>query len=360
MARPIPPLPKPLIAAAYGAAQVARVGWYLGQYAATRRWLAEVEDRRRPSLRSRLAGARIQAELARRAVALLRRDFGNVAAGIYPMPTGLAPRPLSAARDALRYWRDLPAVALRRRRRRARPGETPAAVVAAADLPDYYRQSFHDQSGGWLTAQSAALYDTQVEILFGGLADAMRRQALPPLARWLQARGAADGRGATLLDLGTGTGAMLATVGRGFPALALQAVDLSAAYIEEASRRLGGRAVLWHRAPAEALPLADGSVDLVTATYLLHELPPEVRAAVLGEAARVLRPGGRMVIVDSLQLGDAPALDPLLRGFPEYFHEPYYASWVAADVPALLAAAGLASAGTELAYLSKVFVADRT
>lgn len=359
MTRPIPPLAKPLIAAAYGAAQVARVGWYLGQYAATRRWLAEVEGQRRPGPRSRLAGARIQVELARRAVALMHRDAGNVAAGIYPLPAGLAPRPLTAARDALRYWHDLPEVALRRRRRRATPGETPPAVTAEAGLPGYYRQSFHDQSGGWLTAASAALYDTQVEILFGGLADAMRRQALPPLARWLQARGAADGRGTTLLDLGTGTGAMLAAVGRGFPAMTLHAVDLSAAYIEEASRRLAGRAVQWHRAPAEALPLADGSVDLVTATYLLHELPPEIRDAVLGEVARVLRPGGRLVIVDSLQLGDAPALDPLLRGFPDHFHEPYYASWVAADVPALLAASGLAPAGIELAYLSKVFVADR-
>ena len=48
--------------------------------------------------------------------------------------------------------------------------------------PEYYLQNFHFQSGGWLTEESADRYDTQVEVLFKGTANAMRRQALPPLA----------------------------------------------------------------------------------------------------------------------------------------------------------------------------------
>lgn len=359
MARPVSPLARPALAAAYGAGQLVRSGWYLGHYAASRRWLARTEGggRSRTSLRGRIAGARIQAALTRRALALMARDHANVRAGIYPLPAELAPRPLSAGLDALRYWRDLPQVALRRRLRRA--GAVTGTMPAAPDggrYPDYYRQSFHDQSGGWLTGESAALYDTQVEILFGGLADAMRRQALPPLADWLAARGDPAAR---LLDLGTGTGAMLAQVARAFPTLELHGLDLSSAYLDRARARLAGRPVRWHEAAAEAVPLADASVDLVTAAYLLHELPEEARTAVLAEVGRVLRPGGRLVVVDSLQLGDAPVLDPLLRNFPEHFHEPYYAGWVAADVPALLRDAGLVPAGSELAYLSKVWVADR-
>ncbi|GHD39311.1 methyltransferase [Thalassobaculum fulvum] len=361
MDRSAPPSGRPALAtAAYGAGQLARVGWYLGHYIATRRWLSRVEGGRRPrrSLRGRLVGARIHAALTRRAIALMARDLANVRAGIYPLPADLAPRPLAAGLDAARYWHDLPEVALRRRRRRH--GDATGTLAEAPGdgrLPDYYRQSFHDQSGGWLTGRSAALYDTQVEVLFGGLAGAMRRQALPPVADWLAARGAPEGAG--LLDLGTGTGAMLATAAEAFPALALHGLDLSAAYLARARDRLADRPVRWHEAAAEAIPLPDASVDLVTAVYLLHELPPAVRAAALAEAARVLRPGGRLVVVDSIQLGDAPALDPLLRGFPEQFHEPYYADWVAADVPALLTAAGLVPAGTEPAYLSKVWVADR-
>jgi len=348
-----------LATAAYGAGQLARVGWYLGHYLASRRWLARIGDGRpsRRSLHGRLVGARIHAALTRRALALMARDLANVRTGVYPLPADLVPRPLTAGRDAARYWHDLPQVALRRRRRR-QGDATGSLAEAAADgrFPDYYLQSFHDQSGGWLTRRSAALYDTQVEVLFGGLAGAMRRRALPPIADWLSARAGGD---ASLLDLGTGTGAMLAAAAEAFPVLRLHGLDLSAAYLVRARDRLAGRPVTWHEAAAEAVPLPDASVDLVTAVYLLHELPPGARSAVLAEVGRVLRPGGRLVIVDSIQLGDAPELDPLLRGFPEHFHEPYYADWVAADVPALLTAAGLAPAGTELAYLSKVWVADR-
>lgn len=352
------PLARPALTAAYGAGQLARIGWYLGHYAATRRWLQRLESGgQRRSLRGRLAGARIQAALTRRALALMAHDLRNVRAGIYPLPGGLAPRPLAAGVDAARYWRDLPQVALRRRRRRAgdATGHNPDGPDEA-DYPDYYLQSFHDQSGGWLTAESAALYDTQVEILFGGLADAMRRQALPPIADWLSAH---DGATARLLDIGTGTGAMLAQVAAAYPAVALHGLDLSAAYLDRARQRLAGRAVRWHAAAAEAVPLPVASVDLVTAVYLLHELPEDARTAVLAEATRVLRPGGRLVIVDSIQVGDAPALDPLLRSFPDQFHEPYFAGWAAADVPALLAGAGLTPAGAALAYLSKVWVADK-
>ncbi len=346
-------------AAAYGAAQAARIAWYLGHYAATRRWLARVEDSPRPGLRARLAGAGIHSALAARALALLARDLGDIQDGVYPPPPGLLPRPVGAVAEAARYWRDLPRVALRRRRRRGRPAGEAVPPPVVPGFPEYYLQSFHDQSGGWLTPDSAALYDTQVEILFGGLADAMRRRALPPIGRWLANHGTPDGTGVRLLDLGTGTGALPLAAAAAFPGLDLHALDLSPAYLDRARRRLAGVPVAWHGAAAEAIPLPDASVDIVTAVYLLHELPPGVRRSVLGEAARVLRPGGRLVVVDAMQLGDAPALDPVLRGFPEHFHEPYFRDWISADVPELLRAAGFVPAGTEAAYLSTAWTADR-
>ena len=42
------------------------------------------------------------------------------------------------------------------------------------------------------------------------------------------------------------------------------------------------------------------------------------------EIARVLKPGGLFVFLDSLQMGDKPGWDGLLEGFPHRFHEPYY------------------------------------
>ena len=45
--------------------------------------------------------------------------------------------------------------------------------------PAYYLQNFHYQTDGWLSKDSARLYDFQVETLFLGSADTRRRQALP-------------------------------------------------------------------------------------------------------------------------------------------------------------------------------------
>ena len=351
------------------------MAWYLGNYLATRNWFSRIDPspRRPATLRGRLKGARIQAALSRGAVALMARDAAQIRDGYYPMPRDLRPRS-GAVGEMAGYWRDLPKVALRRRLKQAQePARESARESAArpsadaapghADYPRYYLQNFHYQSGGWLTEESADLYDTQVEVLFGGLAQAMRRQGVVPLVEWLRERGFAEGpdfgAGATLLDLATGTGAMLEVVAQAAPGLTLHGLDLSQAYLDKAQRRLAGSKVVWHRAKAEAIPLPDGSVDLVTATYLFHELPKKIRAEVLAEAMRVLKPGGRLVLVDSLQLGDTPALDPVLRSFPEQFHEPYYADWIACDVPALLAAAGFSVDGVETAYLSKVFVAGK-
>lgn len=349
-------------ALAYGVGQTARIGWYLGHYVATRRWFARIEPDHSPStLRGRVAEVRIQAALVREGLALLKRDFDNVREGHYPMPRRLIPNPAAALAGAVRYWRDLPEVTLRRRLGAAQePFEGAARTRNEGRYPRYYLQNFHFQSGGWLTEQSAALYDTQVEILFGGVADAMRRQGLVPIAEWLADRGHDSGAaGVTLLDLGCGTGNMLSLVREAFPALSLSGLDLSDAYLSRAKRNLRNANATWHAAAAENIPVPDGSVDLVTAVYLFHELPRKVRAQVLSEVARVLKPGGRFVLVDALQVGDIPALDPVVRSFPDQFHEPYFQDWIESDLAAMFEAAGLRLTAQRPAYLSKVFVGDR-
>ena len=60
-------------------------------------------------------------------------------------------------------------------------------------------------------------------------------------------------------------------------------------------------------AAPESIPLPDESQDAVTSIFMFHELPPKVRRIVLSEFARVLKPGGRLVLVDSLQHGDEHA-----------------------------------------------------
>jgi ubiquinone/menaquinone biosynthesis C-methylase UbiE len=137
--------------------------------------------------------------------------------------------------------------------------------------------------------------------------------------------------------------------------MTLKGLDLSRPYLDEAEKHMRGlRGVELIEAAAEAMPLADASVDIAACIFLYHELPPEVRRQVTGQIARVLKPGGLLVFLDSLQMGDRPGWDGLLEGFPVRFHEPYYRSYVTDDLEAMFAAAGLAQDSTSTHYLAKL------
>ncbi len=100
-----------------------------------------------------------------------------------------------------------------------------------------------------------------------------------------------------LLDLGAGTGRML----RLYAGIAERAVgvDLSREMLAIARANLDGpefRHCTLRRAAAENLPFADNSFDLVLSHMVLHFLIDPARAIL--EAGRVLRPGGRLILVD--------------------------------------------------------------
>jgi ubiquinone/menaquinone biosynthesis C-methylase UbiE len=328
----------------YAARQTARVAWYAGHYAAGRRLLKPMPKPDFP-----IGPTPGRAELTADMRALFQREWRDVAAGRFPAPRLLGPEPAEFLRRSLLYFRDLPQVDLRRHG--ALDDELPPGTQADG-LPEYYRQNFHFQSDGWLSDHSAALYDTQVEVLFTGAADVMRRRALAPIATWLQGRNQRAVRG---LDVGCGTGRLLAAVHGAWPGMKLTGIDLSRPYLDEARRLIGRTArVKLEEAAAETLPYTDASLDLVVSSFLLHELPREIRAKAIAEMARVVKPGGLVVIVDSLQKGDRPDWDGLLDLFPHYFHEPYYAEYTAGSLDGWFGAAGLQPVSTELAFLSKI------
>lgn len=222
------------------------------------------------------------------------------------------------------------------------------------DLPEYFKQDFHFQTGGYLSEDSAKLYDIQVETLFHGSAAAMRRRALVPLAKFMQRR---DQRRVSLLDVACGTGRLLKDLRLTYPAMRLTGLDLSSSYLAEAQRHFSNlRRAGWLAANAEQIPLDDGSHDVVTTVFLFHELPPDVRRTVAREVNRVLKPGGLFIFIDSLQIGDRPGWDGLLEAFPVRFHEPYYRGYLLDDLGTVFSAAGLCVEGQELAFLSKMMV----
>ncbi|MFE1382255.1 class I SAM-dependent methyltransferase [Streptomyces sp. NPDC058740] len=112
----------------------------------------------------------------------------------------------------------------------------------------------------------------------------------------------------SLLDVACGTGLVTERLAR--PGLAVYAADAAHAMLRTAARRLPGRAV---RADARRLPLKDGSVDAVSAVWLLHLVP--FAGEIVAEAARVLRPGGVLVTtVDKDARHDVGSdIDALLR-----------------------------------------------
>ncbi len=342
---------------AYAASQLPRLAWYAGHDLVLRRLATQARRRERESARPPAKSdapvpdqRRIYADM----LALLQRDIANVEAGIYPLPDDRDGSLLTRLRRSQLFFADLPEVHRRRERNAFREV---LSEETRGRRPDYYLQNFHFQSGGWMTDESADRYDTQVEVLFKGTANAMRRQALPELHEIFAGR---DQRSLRLIDIGCGTGRFLDFIKQAWPRLPALGLDLSEAYVRHARRHLRR----WGRvdlvvANAEAIPASDDSIDAVTSIFMMHELPPPVRRVVVGECARVLKPGGRLILLDSLQRGDAPHYDGLLERFPQNYHEPYYRSYVDEDFAAIAEQCRLAHRRDVTTFVSKVMVFDK-
>ena len=342
----------PLDRMAFNTAQRARIGWFFGQKLLAARMGRPV--RLPEALRGRPMPdrQRLLADLR----SLMEQDWRNIEAGYYAPPGDGLGRPLEEIRRALDFFADLSAV---ERRRHGGRKERLLTDAPAGRYPRYYLQKFHFQTDGYLSDASAERYDHQVEVLFGGGAAAMRRQALVPLKRALAGNSVAGNSvagpgGARLLDLACGTGRFLREVKTNYPRLHVTGLDLSPHYLSAARRELAP----WSRTRfvegmAEAMPFADAEFDVVTCIYLFHELPPRIRRAAVAEIRRVLRPGGTLIFVDSLQTGDEPDYDGTLELFPIAFHEPYYESYLREDLDRLWSP-GFTPGERFPAYFSKV------
>lgn len=288
---------------------------------------------------------------------LTQRDAENIAAGLYPLSVlGPEVSPVTHVSRYVRLLADSVGVAERKREKKPREFKGRAAEFAR-ELPAYYRRNFHFQTDGYLSASSAELYEHQVEILFRGLADAMRRAIVPPLVRHA---GKSRGRGMRILELGSGCGTATRFVTQALPEANLTCVDLSHPYLRAARERLRGiDRIDFLQGDAADLDLREQRFDAVFSVFLFHELPRRERVRVLAEIHRVLKPGGIHVMADSLQKGDVPELDWALDAFPRQFHEPYFRDYARNPMETLLDEAGFAPPKRETAFLTKVLAGVR-
>jgi SAM-dependent methyltransferase len=151
-----------------------------------------------------------------------------------------------------------------------------------------------------------------------------------------------------LLDVGTGAGHTALAFA---PAVArVVALDLTPEMLAEVRRnaaRLGIRNVRVQRGAAEALPFAGASFTLVTCRMTTHHFA--ALDAAVGEMARVLAPGGRVLIVDTMVPEDAE-LDRQINEI-EWLRDPSHVrNYRPSEWRAMLAAAGLRVVEAEVGY----------
>lgn len=226
-----------------------------------------------------------------------------------------------------------------------------ASTNPATIAPAYYKARFHAYNQGnlcWDAAceaeqatASVALRIWKQEPLSPEAAEARMRDAI-----FAAIAPSLTGPVSDALDLGCSVGISTQLLKTWLEARQRQPVrvsglDLSPQMLAVARvRDPDSRIDAWHHAAAEATGLPEASFDLITLQFVCHELPASATHAVLEEAARLLRPGGVLAMVDqdpqseTIRAMPAP-LATLLKST-----EPYLADYFALDMENALEQAG--------------------
>ncbi|HEY9602772.1 MAG TPA: class I SAM-dependent methyltransferase [Allocoleopsis sp.] len=201
--------------------------------------------------------------------------------------------------------------------------------------PQYYSsQNFHGVEGGYLNPGASVSYDS------------ITQYVLPPNETWVRqaAIDSITSKPRRILDLGCGTGSTTLLLKQAFPQAEVIGLDLSPYMLVMADRKAkdAGLDIQWRHAQAEQTSFPDASFDVVTASFLFHEMPPTVAQSILREAFRLLTAGGEVLILDGNQktLRQADWLT-------EVFEEPYIKDYAAGSVDAWMGAAGFEAVQTK-------------
>ncbi|WMS42567.1 class I SAM-dependent methyltransferase [Acuticoccus sp. MNP-M23] len=212
-------------------------------------------------------------------------------------------------------------------------------------MPSWYTDwDIHVQPGGvWQSDMSAHTYELGAKlVMLGGNDDYTFHRAFVDTCL-----GPLHGQKVTrLVDLGCGFGKSTWPMKRAFPDAEVIGIDLAAPCLRMAHQKSEalGLAIDYRQADCRKTELAAGSADLVASTMLLHEVPRPVLEATIAEAARLLKPGGLLRMLDFQFTGD-PFRDHHIACHGARNNEPFMPGAMSADTVAMCEAAGLKNAG---------------
>ncbi len=282
--------------------------------------------------------------------ALLRYDSECIANNDYPASV-LKPEKLTSHLFRIpKIYIDAVFSALRRKDNQSKKF-SPKAQELLKNLPEYYQRNFHFQTDGYLSEKSAELYEHQVEILFSGASNAMRRLIIPSMKKhFLNSKK----KNLKFLEIGSGTGILTKYIALAFPNVEITSLDLSSEYLKLAENRLSTfKKIKYVQGAGEDLKFKNESFDAVFSCFLFHELPSQIRTKVVTESNRVLKKNGYFGLVDSLQKDDDPAFNWALEQFPVDFHEPFFKNYTLLPMEKILSTAQFSSINTEIKFLAK-------
>jgi len=179
-----------------------------------------------------------------------------------------------------------------------------------------------------IVLHSPVLYDFTVWLAFLGKEHLFREKVLN-LGRVES--------GESVLDVGCGTGTLaIAAKKRVGVGGSVHGLDASMEMLAKAKKKAGKAdvEVSFKSGVAEALPFLDAQFDVVLSTVMLHHLPQKARLQCATEIRRVLKPDGRVLVVDFEGFSDQK------RSILSHFHRPH-GHVRAQDIVALLVEAGL-------------------
>lgn len=189
------------------------------------------------------------------------------------------------------------------------------------DFPEYYLKDFHAYTGGNLNplaakeAKSAtsAVMKHHFDHLTGEESSHYVRSVFSTITRTKNVESCVPGSGSTskepqkIVDFGCGIGVSTSYLKDSFREGSISGIDLSPFFLEETPVSDIG----FHHGNIENTSIEPDSVDVVSISYVLHELPYDVSKRVLKEAFRILKPGTGVLAI--LDMHNPKASSPLMR-----------------------------------------------